>query len=62
MLSLDAKADTLARMLAAYDDKTWARLRPDRKRTYVRAAQTLLFNFDNFKTQFEDWKNADRTS
>jgi len=42
------KIEVLAKMLAGYDDPTWLKLRADRKRTYVRAASTLLFDWPKF--------------
>lgn len=50
------KINYLARMLAAYDDKTWVRLRRDRRRTYLRAATTLYHNWG----EFEAWLQANK--
>lgn len=38
----------LSKMLAGYDDPTWERLRADRKATYIRASESLLYGWDDF--------------
>ncbi len=50
------KINYLARMLAAYDDKTWIRLRRDRRRTYLRAATTLYHNWVEFEARMQTCK------
>jgi hypothetical protein len=47
------KINILARMLAGYDEKTWNKLRRDRKLTYIRAAQTLDADWDIFVDQMK---------
>lgn len=50
----------LARMLAAYDDKTWVRLRRDRRRTYLRAATTLFHCWDEFEARMQTHKSPQK--
>lgn len=45
--------DTVARMLAGYDDATWSKLREDRKRTYRRATDMLICQWPEFAKLFE---------
>lgn len=45
--------ETVARKLSGYDDATWSRLREDRKRTYRRAADTLILQWTEFKSLIE---------
>lgn len=56
------KIDTLAKMLAGYDDATWAKLRENRKRTYIRAASTLLFDWARFVEVGKEWGRASQGS
>lgn len=41
-------SDQIAQMLSGYDDATWNRLRKDRRRTYQRAAETLILDWEKF--------------
>jgi len=45
--------DTVAQKLSGYDDATWSRLREDRKRTYRRAADTLIIQWSEFSALFQ---------
>ena len=54
--SQENKINYLARMVAAYDDKTWTRLRRDRRRTYLRAATTLYTAWSEFETRMRAWE------
>lgn len=45
--------DTIARKLSGYDDATWSKLREDRKRTYRRAADSLITQWPEFVKLFE---------
>lgn len=44
--------NTIARKLSGYDDATWSKLREDRKRTYRRAADTLITQWPEFVNVF----------
>ncbi len=43
------EVNLLARMLSGYGDVTWNKLKRDRKLTYIRAASTLLFDWERIK-------------
>lgn len=60
-ISPEYKVNYLARMLAGYDDQTWGMLRPDRKRTYERAASMLLHGQQAIIAQLEEWNAFDKT-
>lgn len=45
--------DTVAQKLAGYDLETWLKLREDRKRTYRRAADSLITQWSEFKSLIE---------
>jgi len=60
---LELQIETVARLLAAYDEKIWNSLRPDRRRTYRRAASTLVFSWEDiFKhiLQLSEKEEADQ--
>jgi hypothetical protein len=43
------EVNLLARMLSGYGDVTWNKLNRNRKLTYIRAASTLLFDWEKIK-------------
>lgn len=49
----EEKTLSLAKMLSGYDDKTWDKLKDNRKLTYIRAAQALELNWIKFKELIE---------
>jgi hypothetical protein len=38
----------LSQMLSGYDDLTWQKLKASRRRTYKRAAESLIADWDKF--------------
>lgn len=58
MISQDAKIELLAMRLSGYDADTWARLKPNRKRTYVRAGSILLLYWPDFERLMRGWSGA----
>lgn len=50
------RQDLIARKLSGYDDATWSKLREDRKRTYRRAADSLIAQWPEFVKLFEGRK------
>lgn len=48
-----ATQEIVARKLSGYDDATWFKLREDRKRTYRRAADSLITQWPEFAKLFE---------
>lgn len=55
-VSDDFKIEVLSRMLAGYSEITWNKLKSTRKLTYRRAGATLLYEWNYFQKQMEEWK------
>ena len=58
-ISDNYKIARLMRMLAQYDDATWDRLKPARKRTYMRAANSLFHQWPDFQLAMNDFGQGD---
>jgi len=56
------KTERLARMLSAYDDETWRKLKENRRNTYRRAAATLLHDWRVIFAQLEEWDELDNAT
>lgn len=54
IISHDYKVCVLAQMLSGYNDVTWNKLKRDRKLTYIRAASTLLFDWQRFEEKMKE--------